>query len=81
MPSLPLGFACQLWRQRLTSFIGRDAGVSAHRHIDDLVNAANSVQLSQNPAFGGVTFGRLGCYQKIIGTATGAFDSTTRTMP
>jgi hypothetical protein len=31
---------------------------------------------SQNPTFGGTTFGTVGAYQKIIGTATGTLDPT-----
>ena len=39
-----------------------------------LNTATDAVEPSQNPTFGGMTFGPVGAYQKIVGTATGAID-------
>ncbi len=39
-----------------------------------LNTATDLVEPSQNPTFGGTTFGPVGAYQKIVGTATGKLD-------
>jgi len=38
------------------------------------INSATDTQPSQNPTFGGTSFGPVGPYQKIIGTASGTID-------
>jgi hypothetical protein len=38
------------------------------------INSATAAQPSQNPTFGGMSFGPVGPYQKIIGTASGTID-------
>ncbi|MDQ2734422.1 MAG: hypothetical protein M3Y55_05405, partial [Pseudomonadota bacterium] len=37
-------------------------------------SATDATEPSQNPTFGGTTFGPVGTYQKIVGTATGTLD-------
>src|ERR1035441_9781821 len=38
------------------------------------INSATAAEPSQNPTFGGMSFGPVGPYQKIIGTASGTID-------